>query len=83
MKHLYFKVPYTLKRDGQGVELTLHEEEKVLQREDPIRDQDERQVVNLSAEAGNENDKQMSLAKKTLLANEDETKGHLILHYIG
>jgi len=82
MKISTFKVPIKLTREANGINLEVKEDEKTLSKEQPLGEEADNEIVKLSKQVSDYNEKQKSIAKAMMLKGEDEREGFIFMQFL-
>lgn len=79
MKILTYKIPIDLVRNGEDIELIIHDEDKVLQNNltEEVSSSEESNITTIAAKIGTQNANSKTAAKGTLLSKETEGTGFI------
>ena len=82
MKITTFKVPIKLVRGPEGVSLTVNEEEKTIFKERSLDEGSENEILKLSKQVSDHNEKQKAIAKSMMLKDEKEREGFILMEFL-
>lgn len=82
MKIVTYEIPFTITRVGSSVKLELDEDNKKEVASEALQDQRISNIPNIAKELADENDKQKTLVKHTLLGKDERSEGKITLKYL-
>lgn len=77
MKITTFKVPITLNRVGEGIELIINEDGKTVSTTRDLEEGSENDILKITKQISDFNENQKVVIKKTMLKSEDTTQGFI------